>query len=137
MPMLNSRTNVFGAKRSQNHGSAAWWWRDYESASSTNRLSARESEILHWLACGKSGPEIAIILGISACTVRVHIQSVKRKLNAVNIPHAVYLAFVPNLPQGSPPLLCPELGNEFFKIASRQLVLRNDDIGVTGKQRDQ
>jgi DNA-binding transcriptional LysR family regulator len=37
---------------------------------------------------------IGIILEISTCTVRIHIQCVKRKLNAVNIPHAVYLAFV-------------------------------------------
>jgi len=49
--------------------------------------------VLHWLSLGKSGPEIAIILGISTCTVRIHIQSVKRKLTAVNIPHAVYIAF--------------------------------------------
>ena len=55
-------------------------------------LSSRESEVLQWLAHGKSGIEIAIILGISTCTVRIHIQSVKRKLNAATIPHAVYLA---------------------------------------------
>jgi DNA-binding CsgD family transcriptional regulator len=52
-------------------------------------LSAREGEVLYLLAMGKSGPEIAIILGISICTVRLHIQSIKKKLGASNIPHAV------------------------------------------------
>jgi DNA-binding CsgD family transcriptional regulator len=63
-----------------------------EDASGRNRLSPRENEVLHWLALGKSGLEIGIILGISLCTVRIHIQSAKRKLNAVNIPHFIYLA---------------------------------------------
>lgn len=53
-------------------------------------LSPREIEVLTWLALGKSGPEIGIILGIGSCTVRLHTQSVKRKLNASNIPHAVF-----------------------------------------------
>jgi len=52
-------------------------------------LSAREREVLHWLAIGKSGVEVGLILGISTCTVRLHIQSIKRKLCASNIPHAV------------------------------------------------
>jgi DNA-binding CsgD family transcriptional regulator len=63
-----------------------------EEASVRNRLSPRENEVLHWLAHGKSGFEIGIILGISPCTVRIHIQSAKRKMNAVNIPHFIYLA---------------------------------------------
>ena len=70
------------------------WRVEHERLRSGNSLSSREREVLHWLALGKSGPEIAIILGISTCTVRIHIQGVKRKLNAVNIPHAVYIAFV-------------------------------------------
>src|SRR4051812_1251471 len=56
-------------------------------------LSFRENEILGWLAVGKSGLDISIILGISVCTVRIHIQGIKRKLDATNIPHAVSLAF--------------------------------------------
>ncbi len=59
-----------------------------------SRLTPREVEVLSWLAEGKSGPEIAIILGISTCTVRIHIQSTKRKLNASNIPHAVSQGFL-------------------------------------------
>jgi DNA-binding CsgD family transcriptional regulator len=57
-------------------------------------LTPREAEILMWLARGKSGPEIAIILGISTCTVRIHIQSTKRKLDASNVPHAVSQGFL-------------------------------------------
>jgi len=56
-------------------------------------LAAREREILTWLSKGKSGHETAIILDISVCTVRIHIQNIKRKLDASNIPHAIAKAF--------------------------------------------
>lgn len=52
-------------------------------------LSSREVEVLYWSACGKSGDEIAIILGISKSTVRFHVGNVLTKLNAVNMTHAV------------------------------------------------
>ena len=57
------------------------------------RLTAREFEVLSWLARGKSGGEISLILGISVPTVRIHIRSTFRKLEAANIPHAVARAF--------------------------------------------
>jgi len=92
MSELDSRAYVFANRGTQNPSASARWRPHYQMTPSTSPLSSRESEVLHWLAYGKSGPEIAIILGISTCTVRIHIQSVKRKLDAVNIPHAVYLA---------------------------------------------
>ncbi|HEU4786233.1 MAG TPA: helix-turn-helix transcriptional regulator [Gemmatimonadaceae bacterium] len=58
------------------------------------RLSAREFEVLSWLARGKSGGEIGLILGIRVPTVRIHIRNIFRKLEAVNIPHAVARAFL-------------------------------------------
>ena len=42
--------------------------------------TAREREILHWLAQGKSNPEIAIILGISGNTVKAHVKNLMKKL---------------------------------------------------------
>lgn len=85
--------DAFSGDKPHNHSVGVRWRPDYEIEPRTARLSPRESEVLHWLAHGKSGPEIAIILGISTCTARIHIHNVKRKLDAVNIPHAVYLAF--------------------------------------------
>jgi len=91
-PPLNARNGISAGHA--RHAAAATPWRArHETASRANCLSSREREVLHWLSLGNSGPEIAIILGISTCTVRIHIQSVKRKLSAVNIPHAVYIAF--------------------------------------------
>lgn len=52
-------------------------------------LSGREIEVLYWSACGKSGDEVAIILGISKSTVRFHVANIMTKLNAVNMTHAV------------------------------------------------
>lgn len=56
-------------------------------------LSARELDVLRWLALGKSGGEVAMILDIKVCTVRVHIRNIIRKLDASNIPHAIARAF--------------------------------------------
>ncbi|MFL6623306.1 MAG: helix-turn-helix transcriptional regulator [Sulfurifustis sp.] len=59
----------------------------------SRQLSRRETDVLRWLACGKRGAEIATLLGISVCTVRVHVRHITKKLNASNIPHAIALAF--------------------------------------------
>ena len=67
-----------------------------------NGLAAREKEILSWLAMGKSAHETGIILNISVCTVRIHIQNIKRKLDASNIPHAIAKAFDEGILEPSP-----------------------------------
>lgn len=43
-------------------------------------VSSREREILAWLASGKSNAEIALILGISAGTVKRHLENIYAKL---------------------------------------------------------
>jgi LuxR family transcriptional regulator/LuxR family quorum-sensing system transcriptional regulator CciR len=45
------------------------------------RLPRREVEILHWIAKGKTNPEIAIILGIAESTVATHIKRLFDKLD--------------------------------------------------------
>ncbi len=47
-------------------------------------LSPREQEVAEWLGQGKSNEEIAIILGISAHTVKNHIDKIFRKLGVEN-----------------------------------------------------
>lgn len=59
-------------------------------------LSAREAEILHWLREGKSNSEIGMILGISAMTVKNHLQRVYRLLGVSTRAHAVARSFVSN-----------------------------------------
>ena len=93
MPGLASGTEIFGSDGRRKADAATHDRSLHERKSAAGRLSPREREVLHWLARGKSGPEIAVILNISTSTVRIYIQGVKRKLNAMNIPHAVYLAF--------------------------------------------
>lgn len=51
-------------------------------------LTPRELEVLQWISSGKSNAEISMVLGISVCTVRVHIQSIFNKLPANNRTHA-------------------------------------------------
>jgi transcriptional regulator EpsA len=47
-------------------------------------LSEREIEVLGWVTRGKSNPEIGLILGLSALTVKNHLQRIYRKLNVHN-----------------------------------------------------
>lgn len=47
-------------------------------------LSAREMDICQWLGGGKTNPEIAIILGISARTVEKHMEKILEKLGVEN-----------------------------------------------------
>ncbi len=52
-------------------------------------LSDRESEILNWVAAGKTNSEIGMILDISAFTVKNHMQRVFKKLDVMNRTQAV------------------------------------------------
>lgn len=52
-------------------------------------LTSREATVLHWISRGKTNEEIGMILNISICTVRIHVQNIIRKLNASNRTHAV------------------------------------------------
>lgn len=52
-------------------------------------VSQRELECLAWSARGKTVEEIAMILDLSADTVRVYLKRINRKLNTVNRTHAV------------------------------------------------
>ncbi|MGR3272211.1 LuxR family transcriptional regulator [Thalassococcus profundi] len=52
-------------------------------------LSAREVEILQWVAAGKSQQDVADILSISNRTVEVHLRSSRSKLGALTTAQAV------------------------------------------------
>jgi transcriptional regulator EpsA len=52
-------------------------------------VSARETQVLFWLREGKSNDEIAQILGISALTVKNHLQRLYRLLGVSNRTHAI------------------------------------------------
>lgn len=57
------------------------------------RLTARETECLRWVAVGKTASEIGSILGLSEGTVITHIRSVMFKLDVKSRPQAVAVAF--------------------------------------------
>lgn len=61
-------------------------------------LSAREKDVLSWVAEGKTDNEIAEILGISTATVRFHLRNVYAKLQAndrtLAVVKAVYLGLI-------------------------------------------
>lgn len=51
--------------------------------------SARELEVLSWIAKGRSNKEIAAALGVSDETVKTHVSNVMQKLTAQDRAHAV------------------------------------------------
>ena len=64
--------------------------KDIETLMTT--LSPRETEILRYIAEGNSNKRIAYALGIGEQTIKNHITSIMRKLNANDRTHAVVLA---------------------------------------------
>lgn len=55
-------------------------------------LTPREVEVLGLMAEGKSNPEIAAILGRAEGTVKIHVQNILQKLDAVDRTQAVTIA---------------------------------------------
>lgn len=52
-------------------------------------ISARQAEVLHWMAEGKTDEEIGLILSVSAHTAHKHVQNVFKKLGVSNRATAV------------------------------------------------
>jgi DNA-binding CsgD family transcriptional regulator len=65
----------------------------YRRASQLDRLTAREAEILHWVALGKSDRQIGAILGISARTVQKHLEKAYPKLGVESRTAAAMRAY--------------------------------------------
>ena len=58
----------------------------------------RESEVLTWVACGKTDAEIAMILGTRRRTIEKHVERILRKLGVNNRTRAALL----RTPSGRP-----------------------------------
>jgi DNA-binding CsgD family transcriptional regulator len=61
-------------------------------------LTARESEVLYWIARGKTNSEIATILGIRAATAKKHTEHILGKLGVETRTAAAALALAAQLP---------------------------------------
>jgi len=67
------------------------------------KLSAREREVLHWVAQGKRDGEIAIILGLATKTVGKHVENIFRKLGVSSRTSAAK-AWPPSIRSASEPM---------------------------------
>jgi LuxR family quorum sensing-dependent transcriptional regulator len=63
-----------------------------EAPATRSTLTAREREVLAWVATGKSASQISDTLRIAKRTVDEHTQTIVRKLGATNRAHAVAIA---------------------------------------------
>lgn len=59
-------------------------------------LTAREAEVLNWIACGKTNQEIAIILEMHTATVKKHVEHILLKLGVENRTAAASLVLEAN-----------------------------------------
>ena len=59
------------------------------AADDASGLSERETQIMAWVAMGKTNSEIGAILNISGFTVKNHMQRIFQKLNVFNRAQAV------------------------------------------------
>jgi two-component system, NarL family, response regulator len=59
---------------------------------SRSELSKRETQVLHYLALGRSNKEIGRVLYISEGTVKHHVKSILSKLNATGRGKAIAIA---------------------------------------------
>jgi len=57
-----------------------------------NQLSQRENEVLAGLCDGKSNKEIARDLGLQEVTIKLHVRTLCKKLDARNRTHAAVIA---------------------------------------------
>lgn len=85
-----------------------------DQAFPSDRLSARQAEVLEGLMRGKSNKQIADALGISVATVKLHVHAVLSATGAQNRTEAALLALgllarSDDLPVDSPCLHCPWL----------------------------
>ncbi|GFE67283.1 helix-turn-helix transcriptional regulator [Litoreibacter roseus] len=62
-----------------------------------HRLSQRQQEVLQWAAQGKTGDEMAQIMGLTRATVEKHLRLARAALNSTTTAHAVMKASSANL----------------------------------------
>src|SRR5690606_29815745 len=55
-------------------------------------MTAREAEVLFWIAQGKSNPDIATILGAGLRTIHKHVENIFRKLGCETRAAAAVMA---------------------------------------------
>lgn len=68
-----------------------------QSAKNSSNLSQRELDVLTGLCEGKSNKEIARDLDLQEVTIKLHVKTLSRKLNAKNRTHAAMIAREQNL----------------------------------------
>lgn len=90
-------------------------------------VSAREAECLHWTGEGKTDAEIAIILGISAATVRSHLENARMKLGARNRIEAVARHLVATMAEARQGKRVRELSRQEHVVLFRALYGATDE----------
>jgi LuxR family transcriptional regulator (chaperone HchA-associated) len=61
------------------------------TSASTARLSARELEVIRWVASGRRQSDIATLLGLSERTIENHLRRVRKRLGAASTAQAVHI----------------------------------------------
>jgi DNA-binding CsgD family transcriptional regulator len=84
------------------------------NSASFEKLAPRELEVLTLTACGKTRPEISLLMSVSKETVKAYLERARTKLNAVNKTHAAAIAVLLGLVSAQS-ILPPITGNPVTK----------------------
>jgi DNA-binding CsgD family transcriptional regulator len=60
-------------------------------------LSLREMQVIHYTANGCTAKEIARLTGLEPRTIESYVSNIRKKLQAKNIAHAIFIAIQQNL----------------------------------------
>jgi DNA-binding NarL/FixJ family response regulator len=62
------------------------------SFSPMNKLNYREIQLINYSAQGYTAKEVARLTGLESRTIEAYMNTIRKKLNAKNIAHAIYIA---------------------------------------------
>jgi LuxR family transcriptional regulator of spore coat protein len=60
-------------------------------------LSSREMQVINYTAKGCTAKEIARLIGLEPRTIEMYVSNIRKKLQAKNIAHAIYIASKQNI----------------------------------------
>ncbi|MDH2018894.1 LuxR C-terminal-related transcriptional regulator [Acinetobacter ursingii] len=60
-------------------------------SSTTSTLSARELEVIRWIASGRRQADVAVMLGLSTRTIENHLRRIRERLGATSTAQAIHL----------------------------------------------
>ena len=70
---------------------SAWRLSGAVTPTTSPRLSAREKEVIRWIASGRRQADVALTLGLSERTIENHLRRIRKRMGAASTAQAIHL----------------------------------------------